>query len=484
MLTFHSLRVVDIHPEAEDAVGISLDVPPELRAEYQGLPGQHVVVRTEINDEENRRTYSLVNAPGELPLRIVLRVHPSGHMSRYLAEQLNVGDSLDVLPPNGSFTPRRAAHEAGTYVAFASGCGITPVLSVIRALLAANPSNRVILFYGNASTGRAMCVEELLGLKDRYLQQLSLHFLMSREPQESELYNGRIDAGRVRQLAEALFKPGDVNEFFVCGPGNMIDEVSATLRELGVSGERIHGEHFTVATTTAVGAQSIAASASGAITVEFDTVQPAAITVDFDEKPSDAIAVEFDAPPVAITSADEPVWAPETASAASTSAGAAGAPSAATGRTSAPGAPSATPSKASVPAAPSATPSQASAAATPSAASNKAGVATDGATASPSKPALAPDESEVTVLMDGRRRTFTMRMNDDVVLDAAMRAGLELPFSCRAGVCSTCRTKVVRGEVEMAQNYALEEYEVEQGYVLACQSRVKTPVLELDYDEK
>jgi ring-1,2-phenylacetyl-CoA epoxidase subunit PaaE len=450
MLTFHSLRVVDIHPEAEDAVGISLEVPPELRAEYQGLPGQHVVVRTEINDEENRRTYSLVNAPGELPLRIVLRVHPSGHMSRYLAEQLNVGDSLDVLPPNGSFTPRRAAHEAGTYVAFASGCGITPVLSVIRALLAANPSNRVILFYGNASTGRAMCVEELLGLKDRYLQQLSLHFLMSREPQESELYNGRIDAGRVRQLAEALFKPGDVNEFFVCGPGNMIDEVSATLRELGVSGERIHGEHFTVATTTAVGAQSIAASASGAITVEFDPVQPAAITVDFDEKPSDAIAVEFDAPPVAVTSTDETVWAPESASAASTSAGAA-----------------ATPSKASVPAAPSAAPNK-----------------DDVATASPSKPALAPDESEVTVLMDGRRRTFTMRMNDDVVLDAAMRAGLELPFSCRAGVCSTCRTKVVRGEVEMAQNYALEEYEVEQGYVLACQSRVKTPVLELNYDEK
>jgi ring-1,2-phenylacetyl-CoA epoxidase subunit PaaE len=459
MLTFHSLRVVDIHPEAEDAVGISLEVPPELHAAYQGLPGQHVVVRTEINDEENRRTYSLVNAPGELPLRIVLRVHPSGHMSRYLAEQLNVGDSLDVLPPNGSFTPRRSAQEAGTYVAFASGCGITPVLSVIRSLLAANQGNRVILFYGNATTGRAMCVEELLGLKDRYLRQLSLHFLMSREPQESELYNGRIDASRVRQLARALFQPGDVTEFFVCGPGNMIDEVSATLRELGVSGEKIHGEHFTVATTTAVSAQSIAASASGAITVEFEPVQPAAITVDFDEKPSDAIAVEFDPPPVAITNADETVWAPETASSAPSNAGA-------------PDIPTAVPSEAG-----SEPPGL-------SGAPGKAGADTDGATASPSKPVLASDESEVTVLMDGRRRTFTMRMNDDVVLDAAMRAGLELPFSCRAGVCSTCRTKVVRGEVEMAQNYALEEYEVEQGYVLACQSRVKTPVLELDYDEK
>jgi ring-1,2-phenylacetyl-CoA epoxidase subunit PaaE len=437
MLTFHSLRVVEVHPEAEDAVGVSLEVPPELQAAYQGLPGQHVVVRTEINDEENRRTYSLVNAPGEWPLRIVLRVHPSGHMSRYLAEQLNVGDSLDVLPPNGSFTPRRAAQETGTYVAFASGCGITPVLSVIRSLLAANSGNRVILFYGNASTGRAMCLEELLGLKDQYLQRLSLHFVMSREPQEVELYNGRIDGARVRELAKALFRPAEVTEFFVCGPGNMLDEVAATLRELGVAGDKIHGEHFTVATITGAGAggtaESVAASASGAITVEFADAPPGAISVEFGDRPgTEAIAVEFagQAPQKSGPERDKPNALTEGAGAASH------------GQSAATAAPA------------------------------------------PAKPTLDPDQSEVTVLMDGRRRTFTMRMNDEVVLDAATRAGLELPFSCRAGVCSTCRTKLVRGEVEMAQNYALEEWEVEQGYVLACQARVKTPVLELDYDEK
>jgi ring-1,2-phenylacetyl-CoA epoxidase subunit PaaE len=430
MLTFHSLRVVEIHPDAEDAVGISLEVPGDLRDEYRGHPGQHVVVRTDINDEENRRTYSLVNAPGEWPLRIVVRVHPSGHMSRYVAEQLNVGDHLDVLPPNGSFTPRHATETAGTFVGFASGCGITPVLSVTRALLAANDGNRVILFYGNASTSRAMCLEELLALKDRYMERLSLHFMMSREPQEIELYNGRIDSSRVRQLAQVLFAPAEVSEYFVCGPGNMIDEVSATLRELGVGADRIHGEHFTVATTTVGGtAESVAASGAGAITVEFGETQPAAITVEFAELPVDAIAVEFDAPPPAATGRAPPAAAGMAASAA--------------GETRlAPG------------------------------------------TSAPDKPALAPDQAEVTVLMDGRRRTFAMRMNDEVVLDAAIRAGLELPFSCRAGVCSTCRTKLVRGEVEMAQNYALEEWEVEQGYVLACQARVKTPVLELDYDEK
>jgi len=196
-------------------------------------------------------------------------------------------------------------------------------------------------------------------LKDRYLDRLALHFLMSREPQEVELYNGRLDPVRVRELARTLFKPDQVAEYFVCGPGDMIEQVSGALRELNVSAERIHGEHFTVAA----------------------------------DHPTDSIL-----------------------------------------------------------AAPSAAP--------------------------------ATDSAEVTVLMDGRRRTFAMRMNDDTVLDAATRAGLDLPFSCRAGVCSTCRTKVVSGEVEMAQNDALEDWELEQGYVLACQSRVKTPTLELDYDEK
>jgi ring-1,2-phenylacetyl-CoA epoxidase subunit PaaE len=373
MLTFHSLRVADIHPEAEDAVGISLEVPEKLREEYRGLPGQHIVVKTDINDEERRRTYSVVSAPGEYPLRVVARVHPEGKMSRYLAEQLNVGDHLDVLPPNGSFTPRRAGPSKGLYVAFTAGCGITPVLAIVRWLLTANEGNRVLVFYGNTSTSRAMCLEELLALKDSYLERLSLHFVMSREPQEVVFYNGRIDAGRVQQFARTLFAPAEVTEYFVCGPGNMIDEVCATLRTLGVTADRIHGEHFTLATTTA-------------------------------ESGSER-----------------------------------GAPS------------------------PTAAPSSA---------------------AQPNTPALAADEAEVTILMDGRRRTFAMRMNDEVILDAAARAGLELPFSCRAGVCSTCRTKVTRGAVEMAQNYALEDWELQQGYVLACQSRVTTRELELDYDEK
>jgi ring-1,2-phenylacetyl-CoA epoxidase subunit PaaE len=363
MLKFHELTVLQVSPDAEDAVSIALAVPLELQAEYRGSAGQHVVVRLAVDGEDTRRTYSLVNAPGEWPLRIVPRVHADGKMSRYLAEVLRAGERVEVLPPNGSFTPRHA-RDGGIFVAFAAGCGITPVLSIVRSLLA-REHTRVIVFYGNTGTARAMCLEELLALKDRYVERLSLHFVMSREPQEAELYNGRIDAPRVRQLAATFFSPSQVAEYFICGPGDMIEQLSRALRELGVDGTRVHAEHFTV---------SRAGEFAGA-----------------------ALAPHL---PVA-AAADS-----------------------------------------------------------------------------------AADGAEVTILMDGRRRTFAMKMHDETVLDAAARAGIELPFSCRAGVCSTCRTKVVSGEVEMAQNYALEDWEVAQGYVLACQSRVKTPTLELDYDEK
>lgn len=367
MLKFHSLRVAHVQMHAEDAVALALAVPAELAAEYDGVPGQHVVLRTSHAGEEVRRTYSLVSSPGEPLLRIVARVLPGGRLSTFLARQVRPGDQLDVLPPNGSFTPRSAIVGRGTCVAFAAGCGITPVVSIARRWLEAGPTGRAVLFYGNRSMARAMCLEELLALKDRYLDRLALHFLMSREPQEVEIYNGRLDGEHVRQLARSFFTPAEAAEYFVCGPGDMIDSVSQALRDLGVGSDRIRAEHFTVATV-----------------------------------------------------------APEAAAAASASP--------------------------SVPAIPA-----------------------SGANAG---------HAEVTVIMDGRRRSFTMRMNDESVLDGAARAGLDLPFSCRAGVCSTCRTKVVRGEVAMDQNYALEEWELEQGYVLACQSKVKTPVLELDYDER
>ncbi len=356
MLRYHSLRVAEVEPEAEDALAVALEVPPELEADYRGSAGQHIALRASIEGEEIRRTYSLTNAPGEWPLRIIARVQPGGRMSGFLS-RLRAGQTLEVLPPNGSFTAHAGSLGEGLRVAFCAGSGITPVLAVTRSVLAAG--GRMLVFYGNRSLARTMGLEELQRLKDRYPRQLSLHFLMSREPQEVALYNGRLDAGKVRELSAAFFAPADLSECFICGPGDMAGDVSAALAGLGVPADRIRIEHFAVAGTAA-------------------------------QRPARPAAAETGASGLA----------------------------------------------------------------------------------------------QVTVTLDGRRRSFSMRIEEETVLDAAERAGLDLPFSCRSGVCSTCRTKVVRGEVEMAQNYALEDWELEQGYVLACQSRCKTPELELDYDEK
>ncbi len=357
MLKFHSLRVAQTQPEAEDALGVALAVPPELEEAFRASPGQHIVLRALIDGEEIRRTYSLINAPQERSLRILARVQPGGRMSGFLA-RLRAGESLEALPPKGSFTPHAGTLGAGIRVAFAAGSGITPVLSVTRAVLAAG--GRMIVFYGNRSAARTMGIEELERLKDRYPARLSLHFLMSREPQDVALYNGRLDADKVRQLSAAFFAPQAVAEYFLCGPGEMAATVSAALAQLGVAADRIRIEHF-----TAIVPGAAAASAAGA-----------------------------------------------------------------------------------------------------------------------AAHAQGTGLAQVTVTLDGRRRSFGMRLGEETVLDAAERAGLDLPFSCRSGVCSTCRTKVVRGEVEMTQNYALEDWELEQGYVLACQSRCKSAELELDYDEK
>lgn len=363
MLTFHSLKVADVHPEGSDALCISFEVPEELQEAYRFLPGQHVGLRAQIDGQEVRRTYSICSNADDRYMRIGVRVHDNGSMSQHLAGQLRAGDSIDVLTPTGRFFVEPNPSAARTYCAFAGGSGITPILGIIKNLLAREPHSRFILFYSNRTTATIMFAEELLALKDRYPARLSLYFLLSREPQEVELFNGRLDREKVTALSRQIFDPLQTDAFLLCGPGDMIECVRDTLIGLGVEASRIHTERF--------------ANDMPAGTARIDAVVR--------QKP---------------------------------------------------------------------------------------------------KRETAEEVAQITITMDGRQRSFAMLDDDATVLDAAERVGMELPYSCRAGVCSTCRAKVTRGTAEMATNYALEPWEVRAGFILCCQARPTSGELEITYDER
>lgn len=358
MLRFHPLTLESRTAIADDAVCLAFAVPEPLRDEYRFVAGQHLALRIEAEGGE-RRTYSIVSPEGSAQLRIGVREHSHGRVSSFLARRLAIGDRVDVLTPNGSFHTLLEPAPAARRVAFAAGSGITPVLSIASTVLAREPRGSFLLFYGNRTAASTMFLDEVMALKNRYPARFAVHCLFSREPQDIDILNGRIDAAHVRAFARVFFDTPTVDEFFVCGPGSMNDDVATALRSLGAAGP-IHAEFF--------GATA--------------------------------------APPV-----PEPV-APAVAQAA------------------------------------------------------VAGL------------------TRITVTMDGRRRSFEMPMQGgETVLDAAERAGLDLPYSCRAGVCSTCRARVVRGSVAMDQNHALEDWELADGFVLCCQSRPTSAELEITYDE-
>jgi ring-1,2-phenylacetyl-CoA epoxidase subunit PaaE len=257
------------------------------------------------------------------------------------------------MPPFGQFHANIDAAARRTYLAFAAGSGITPILSILRATLENEPGSKCLLFYGNRRQKSTMFIDDLQALKNRFTERLQLYFLFSREEQEFPVFSGRLDAQKTAQLF-ALFCAGlNVAEAFICGPDTMIDDVRKALLAAGMSADAVHAERY-------------------------------------------------------------------------------GAPRVRERRD--------------------------------------------------------PDETadhlcNVTVIMDGHQKSFVMSSGHANIVDAAAEQGIELPYSCKGGVCATCRTHMQSGEVRMATNYGLEDWEVEQGYILACQSRPLSETVVLDYDK-
>ena len=359
-LNFHPLKVISVERVADDATCVTVEIPARLRDAYAHHAGQYVTVRRVIEERDELRTYSIVTAPGGGALKLGIRLQTGGRVSGDITANLRAGDMLDVGTPMGRFRTAIDPTRRFSYVAFAAGSGITPILSLATDILAREPHSRFTLVYGNRCISRTMFLEETLALKNRYLDRVSLHFVMSREPQQTELLNGRIDGAKVAELAAQMAEIPTADEYLICGPGDMVDEVRNAVKAFN-EGAAIRFERFATANPRPLGVLS---------------------------KQSDA------------TPAPQQVLA------------------------------------------------------------------------------------TISVVMDGRRRSFPMAPGDASVLEAAERAGLELPFSCRSGICATCRTRITEGAAVMTHNIALEPWETDSGFVLCCQARPTTPTLEISYDQK
>ena len=356
MNTFCPARVIDKVELARDAFELTLEIPVEQAGHFRYQQGQHLPMRATIDGEEVRRTYSICSPVADNQLRVGIRVQEHGRFSTHIAEQVQVGDAIDVMPPAGQFNTPLDPEQRKNYAAFVSGSGITPILSIVSTTLATEPLSEFVVFYGNRQRATTMFRDALWALKNRYPERLSLHFLMSQEDNDIALYEGRLDGPKVRALSAAFLAARPPDDIFICGPNPMIDTVSSELESLGFKRTQIHSERFR--------------------------------------------ALSFE----------------------------------------------------------------------------------QGGEQRKSVKRAATEKIQVTITFDGRRESFTMSDDDVYLLDAARTHGIDLPYSCKAGVCSTCRTRLAKGRVEMDNNDALEEWEVERGFILACQARPLTSDIELDYD--
>ncbi|MEZ5812015.1 MAG: 1,2-phenylacetyl-CoA epoxidase subunit PaaE [Rhizobiaceae bacterium] len=245
MSRFHDLTVTNIDRQTPDSVAISLDVPPELADDFHYRPGQYLTLAATIGGEDVRRSYSICSAPGEPVLKVGVKKVEDGTFSSFVNDRLAVGDTIRVMPPEGRFTPELGGDHH--YLLIAAGSGITPMLSIAKTVLTNESGSQITLVYGNRSTGTIMFRDELDDLKDRHMGRLSLVHVLSREAQDVDLLHGRIDGERVTRLVETgLIDMEKVDLTFICGPGEMIDSVSAAIMALGVPGKQIRYERFTV----------------------------------------------------------------------------------------------------------------------------------------------------------------------------------------------------------------------------------------------
>lgn len=362
-LHFHPLKVRSVRPDTEEAMIVSFEVPQDLGERFRFSPGQYLTVRREIEGQDVRRSYSICAGLDDGELRVGVRRVAGGVFSNWLHQGLKPGDTLEVMPPQGRFVVPGAFGEspapAGRHIlAIAGGSGITPILSIIKTVLAREPAARVTLIYGNRRPASTMFKEELEDLKNRHLTRLALHHVFSDEQMDSPLNQGLMNREKIGEFLSTLVDVASVDHAFVCGPYAMNDEGEAALLAAGLAPERIHIERFGIPLTAA-----------------------------------------GDAPKAQHLPGDAPT-------------------------------------------------------------------------------------AQLTIVRDGFTREVDFLPRHDSILEAAAGAGMDVPYSCKSGVCGTCRAKLLQGQVRMDRNFALEKEEVAAGFILTCQAHPLTPCVSVSFDER
>jgi len=355
---FHRLKVKEVKKQTFDCVSIEFAIPTELQEAFVFEQGQNITIRKTIGGEEIRRSYSICTAPFENKLSVAVKKVDDGKFSSYANTELKAGDELDVLPPTGKFNSKLQAENKKQYLAFAAGSGITPVISIIKTTLHTEPQSSFTLVFGNRGRSSIIFFEELEALKNKYINRFNFINILSREKTDAPINSGRIDINKLTALDKLLGYTG-VDEFFICGPEEMIFCIKDFLEQLGIEKKKIHFELFT-------------------------------------------------------------------------------------------------------------TPGQKQEAVV----NRQSAVGSGGPT------------SNITVKLDGRSFDFALGFDGETILDAALKQGADLPFACKGGVCCTCKAKLLEGEVEMEVNWGLEQEEVEQGFILTCQSHPVTEKVVVDFDIK
>ena len=352
MSKFFLVPVKSIKNLTTDSVNIEFDLSSFDSNLFSFESGQYITIEHQINNDSVRRSYSISSSP-ETGIEIGVKLVPNGLMSTFLTTQLKEGDKLSIMPPTGNFLLDTDESNNNHYVGIAAGSGITPIMSMIKNVLINEPLSSFTLIYGNKTKSSIMYSDEINLFNEKYNDRFSLYNIYSQEKINDSLF-GRISGELLKNLFDQDSKISNANSFFICGPGNMIENVRDFLDLVEIEDNKIKYELFSA-----------------------PTLQK-----------------------------DEP----------------------------------------------------------------KEG----------SESSLI---SNVTVCVDGDDFEFKLPQNGQSILDAAMEAGADVPFSCKGGVCSVCKAKIIEGTAKMDMNYSLSEDDVEEGFVLTCQAHPTSENIYIDYDE-